>query len=231
MKKRSKKYEEALKKVDKKEYTKEEAVKLVKETSVVNFDASVTLAVRLNVDPKKADQQLRGAIVLPNGTGKTQKVLVIAAGEKAQEAKDAGADFVGEQEMLDKISNENWFDFDVIITTPDMMPKLGKLGKVLGTKGLMPNPKTGTVTTDIKKAVNDVKKGKALYKTDKAGNVHVLIGKVSFTEAQLLENLESIMTLLISLKASTVKGTYIKNISISSAMGPGIQIQSTAFDR
>jgi len=231
MKKRSKKYEEALKKVDKKEYSKEEAVKLVKETSVVNFDASVTVAVRLNVDPKKADQQLRGAIVLPNGTGKSQKVLVIAAGEKAQEAKDAGADFVGEQDMLDKIANENWFDFDVIITTPEMMPKLGKLGKVLGTKGLMPNPKTGTVTTDVKKAVTDVKKGKALYKTDKAGNVHVLIGKVSFTEKELLENLEAIMSLLISLKASTVKGTYIKNISISSAMGPGIQIQSNAFDR
>ena len=183
--KKGKKYLEALNKVDKsKLYTLDEAVKLVKETSVSKFDSSVEIAVRLNLDTRKSDQQLRGAIVLPSGTGKEKKVLVIAKGDNAKLAREAGADFVGDTDMLEKIEKENWLDFDVMIATPDMMPLLGKLGKVLGPKGLMPNPKTGTVTTDVKKAVNDVKKGRVEYKTDSYGNVHALVGKVSFTEDQ-----------------------------------------------
>ena len=186
MKKRSKKYVEAINKIDRtKAYSKEEAVKLVKETSISSFDGSVEIAMRLNLDTKKADQQLRGAIVLPKGTGKTQRVLVIARGPKAQEAKDAGADFVGDTDMLEKIEKENWFEFDTMVATPDMMPLLGKLGKVLGPKGLMPNPKTGTVTMDTAKAVKKNKKGRVEYRTDSYGNVAATIGKVSFTEEQL----------------------------------------------
>ena len=189
--KKGKKYLEALNKVDKsKLYTLDEAVKLVKETSVSKFDSSVEIAVRLNLDTRKSDQQLRGAIVLPSGTGKEKKVLVIAKGDNAKLAREAGADFVGDTDMLEKIEKENWLDFDVMIATPDMMPLLGKLGKVLGPKGLMPNPKTGTVTTDVKKAVNDVKKGRVEYKTDSYGNVHALVGKVSFTEDQLKETIK-----------------------------------------
>ena len=181
--KKGKKYLEAVSKVDKtRVYTLDEAVKLVKETSVSKFDGSVEIAMRLNLDTRKSDQQLRGAIVLPNGTGKEKKVLVIAKGDNAKAAKEAGADYVGDTDMLEKIEKENWLDFDVMIATPDMMPLLGKLGKVLGPKGLMPNPKTGTVTTDVKKAVSDVKKGRVEYKTDSYGNVHALVGKVSFTE-------------------------------------------------
>ena len=231
MKKRSKKYTEVLSKIDKtKAYTKQEAVKLVKETSISSFDGSVEVAMRLNLDTKKADQQLRGAIVLPKGTGKTKKVLVIARGPNAQEAKDAGADYVGDTDMLEKIEKENWFDFDTIIATPDMMPALGKLGKVLGPKGLMPNPKTGTVTMDTAKAVTEVKKGRVEYRTDTYGNVHAIIGKVSFTEKQLLENLEAFVNLIVKSKPSVVKGTYIKNISIASTMGPGIKIDANSFD-
>ena len=225
MKKRGKKYLEALNKIEKgKAYTKEEAVKLAKETSVSNFDASVEVAVRLNLDTKKADQQLRGAIVLPSGTGKEKKVLVIAKGDNAKLAREAGADFVGDTDMLEKIEKENWLDFDVMIATPDMMPLLGKLGKVLGPKGLMPNPKTGTVTTDVKKAVNDVKKGRVEYKTDSYGNVHALVGKVSFTEDQLKENIKAFMNIIIKSKPSVVKGVYVKNISLSTTMGPGIKL-------
>ena len=231
MKRRGKKYNESLEKVKLDSYTIEEAIKLVKDTAAVKYDASVTLAVRLNYDEKQADQQLRGALVLPNGTGKALKVLVIATGEKAEEAKKAGADFVGEQDMLDKIVKENWFGFDVIITTPDMMPKLGKLGKILGTKGLMPNPKTGTVTTNVEKAVLEIKKGKANYRTDKLGNVHVLIGKVSFSEKEIAENLDVIMSHIISLRSSSVKGDYVRNVSISSDMGPGIKIKVSQFDK
>lgn len=229
--KKGKKLVEALKKVDKnKVYTKEEAVKLVKETSYANFDASVEVAMRLNLDTKKADQQLRGAVVLPKGTGKTKRVLVIAKGEAAKAAKEAGADYVGEMEMIDKIAKENWFEFDTLIATPDMMPALGKIGRVLGPKGLMPNPKTGTVTMDTKKATEEVKKGKIEYRTDSYGNVHALIGKVSFKDEDLLENLKTFVNLIIKTKPSAVKGTYVKNISISSTMGPGIRIDVNSFD-
>ncbi|MEI3529726.1 MAG: 50S ribosomal protein L1 [Bacilli bacterium] len=231
MMKKGKKYLEASKLVEKnKLYTKEEAIKLVKETNVANFDASVEIALRLNLDTKKADQQLRGATVLPNGTGKTKKVLVIAKGDQAKAAKEAGADFVGDVDMLEKIEKENWFGFDTLIATPDMMPLLGKLGKVLGPKGLMPNPKTGTVTMDVKKAVEDVKKGRVEYRTDSFGNIHAIIGKVSFDDAKLIENLDAFVSLMIKIKPSVVKGKYIKNISIASTMGPGIKIDTTSFD-
>ena len=231
MKKRGKKYVEALNKIEKgKAYTKEEAVKLAKETSVSKFVGSVELAVRLNLDTKKADQQLRGAIVLPNGTGKSKKVLVIAKGENATKAKAAGADFVGDTDILEKIEKENWFGFDVMIATPDMMPLLGKLGKVLGPKGLMPNPKTGTVTTDVEKAVNDVKAGRVEYRTDTFGNIHGIIGNTDFTEKQLLENLEAFMAVIVKAKPATVKGDYIKNIAIATTMGPGIKIITNSFD-
>lgn len=231
MRKRGKKYVEALNKLEKgKAYTKEEAVKLAKETSTSKFDGSVEIAVRLNLDTKKADQQLRGAIVLPNGTGKTKKVLVIAKGENAKKAQAAGADFVGDTDMLEKIEKENWFGFDVMIATPDMMPLLGKLGKVLGPKGLMPNPKTGTVTLDVEKAVNEVKAGRVEYRTDSFGNIHGIIGNTTFTEEQLLENLNSFMSVIIKAKPTTVKGEYVKNVSISTTMGPGIKIISNSFD-
>lgn len=231
MKKRSKKYTEAMSKLERnKMYTKEEAVKLVKETSTSSFDGTVEVAMRLNIDTKKADQQLRGAIVLPKGTGKTNKVLVIARGEKAAQAKEAGADFVGDVDMLEKIEKENWFEFDTMIATPDMMPLLGKLGRVLGPKGLMPNPKTGTVTMDVSKAVTDVKAGRVEYRADSFGNVHGVIGKVSFSEEDLLENLNAFVATILRVKPSTVKGDYIKNISIASTMGPGIKIENN-FDK
>ena len=230
--KRSKKYVEVAKEVEKnKLYTKEEAISLAKKTSTTKFDASVELAINLNLDTKKADQQLRGTICLPNGTGKTKRILVIAKGPKAEEAKQAGADFVGDTDYLEKIEKENWFEFDVLIATPDMMPVLGKLGKVLGPKGLMPNPKTGTVTMDISKAVLEVKQGRIEYRTDSYGNVHTIIGKVSFTEKQLLENLEAFVSLILKSKPSTVKGTYVKNISIATTMGPGIKIDINSFDK
>jgi len=230
--KRGKKYVEAAKKIEKsKLYTKEEAVKLVKETSTSKFDGTVEVAVRLNLDTKKADQQLRGAIVLPNGTGKTKKVLVVAKGDNAKKAKDAGADFVGDIDILEKIEKENWFGFDVMIATPDMMPLLGKLGKVLGPKGLMPNPKTGTVTTDVVSAVEAVKAGRVEYRTDSFGNVHSIIGKASFTEKQLVENLDAFMAVILKAKPSSVKGDYVKNISITTTMGPGIKILLNSFDK
>ena len=229
--KKSKKYLEAAKKVEKnKLYTKEDAVKLVKETSTTNFDASVELAMNLNLDTRKAEQQLRGAALLPKGTGKTKKVLVIAKGDAAKTATEAGADYVGDTDLLDKIAKENWFDFDVIVATPDMMPALGKLGRVLGPKGLMPNPKTGTVTVDTKKAVEEIKKGRVEYRTDSYGNIHALVGKVSFSDEDLLENIKTFVTLIAKSKPSVVKGTYIKNISISSTMGPGIKIDTNSFD-
>ena len=230
--KKGKKYVEAASKVERgRAYTKEEAIKLVKETSTTKFDASVELAMRLNLDTKKADQQLRGAIVLPNGTGKTKKVLVLAKGPMATAAKEAGADYVGDADMIEKIEKENWFDFDVIVATPDMMPALGKIGKVLGPKGLMPNPKTGTVTMDTKKAVEDIKKGRVEYRTDSYGNVQVIIGKVSFTEEQLLENMNAFVSLILKTKPAIVKGTYVKNIAVSSTMGPGIKIDANSFDK
>ncbi len=232
MKQRGKKYVEALGKIEKgKAYTKEEAIKLAKETSISKFDGSVEVAVRLNLDTKKADQQLRGAIVLPHGTGKTKKVLVIAKGDNAKKAEEAGADYVGDVDMLEKIEKENWFDFDVMIATPDMMPLLGKLGRVLGPKGLMPNPKTGTVTTDVAKAVSEVKAGRVEYRTDSFGNVHGIVGKVSFTEEQLLDNLNAFMATIMKVKPASVKGDYIKNIAITTTMGPGIKILVNSFDK
>lgn len=221
---RGKKYVEAAKLVDKTiKYALTEATELVKKTSVAKFDATVEVAFRLNVDPRKADQNLRGALVLPHGTGKTLRVVVIAKGDKAKEAEAAGADFVGDQELLDKIG-KGWFEFDVMIATPDMMAQLGKLGRVLGPKGLMPNPKTGTVTMNVEQAVKDSKAGKIEYRTDKVGNIHAPIGKVSFDAVKLAENFLSLYNTLIRIKPSTVKGTYIKNITISSTMGPGIHI-------
>jgi len=232
MKQRSKKYREVVEKIDKtKLYDKEEAVSLVKATSISKFDASIEIAMRLNLDTKKADQQLRGAIVLPKGTGKTKRVLVIAKGENAKKAVDAGADYVGDMDMIEKIEKENWFDFDTMIATPDMMPLLGKLGRVLGPKGLMPNPKTGTVTMDVVKAVEEVKAGRVEYRTDSYGNVHGIIGKASFTEEDLTENLNAFVAAILKVKPSTVKGDYVKNISISSTMGPGIKINPQNFDK
>ena len=231
MKKRSKKYSESIAKIEKgKLYTKEEAVKLVKETSTCKFDASVEIAMRLNLDTKKADQQLRGAIVLPKGTGKETRVLVIAKGEQAKAAEEAGADYVGDVNLLEKIEKENWFEFDTMIATPDMMPLLGKLGRVLGPKGLMPNPKTGTVTTNVKEAVEQVKAGRVEYRTDSFGNIHGVIGKVSFSEEDLLANLDAFVNTILRIKPATVKGEYVKNISISSTMGPGIKVMNN-FDK
>ena len=230
--KKGKKYLEALNKVDKtKVYSLDEAVKLVKETNVSKFDGSVEIAMRLNLDTRKSDQQLRGAIVLPIGTGKEKKELVVAKGEFAKAAKEAGADFVGDTDILEKIEKENWLDFDVMIATPDMMPLLGKLGKVLGPKGLMPNPKTGTVTTDVKKAVSDVKKGRVEYRTDSYGIVHALVGKVSFTEEALCENIKSFVSVIVKSKPSAVKGVYVKSVSLSTTMGPGIKLDINSFDK
>ena len=230
--KKSKRYAKVLEQVDKtKVYSKEEAMKLVKETSNVKFDSTIEVAMNLNLDSKKADQQLRGAIVLPNGTGKTKKILVLAKGDQAKQAKEAGADYVGDVDMIDKIGKENWFDFDVIIATPEMMPALGKIGKLLGPKGLMPNPQTGTVTMEVGKAVEETKKGKVNYRTDSYGNVHGIIGKSSFTETMLVENLTAFVNAILKVKPSTVKGNYVKNISVSSTMGPGIKIDLNSFDK
>lgn len=229
--KRSKKYLDASSKVEKtKKYSKDEAVKLVKELATAKFDETIELSLNLNLDTKKSDQQLRGATVLPNGIGKTKKVLVIAKGAKATEARDAGADYVGDTDMIDKIANESWLDFDTLIATPDMMPALGKIGRVLGPKGLMPNPKTGTVTMDVKKAVEDVKKGRVEYRADSYGNVAVSIGKASFDADKLLGNLNAFVSLIVKTKPSVVKGKYVKNVTISSTMGPGIKIDETEFE-
>lgn len=229
MAKKSKKMQDALKKVDSsKVYPVAEAVALAKETNIAKFDATVEVAYRLNVDPKKADQQIRGAVVLPNGTGKTQTVLVFAKGDKAKEAEAAGADFVGDDDMVQKIQN-GWFDFDVVVATPDMMATVGRLGRVLGPKGLMPNPKTGTVTMDVTKAVEEVKAGKVTYRVDKAGNIHVPIGKVSFDNEKLVENFNTINDVLLKAKPSTAKGQYIKNISVTTTFGPGIHVDQASF--
>ena len=226
MSKKGKKYTAALAKVDtNKAYTVSEAVKLVKEISTEKFDATVEIAFRLNLDPRKAEQNLRGAFVLPNGTGKTKKVLVFAKGDKVKEAEAAGADYVGDQEYVNKIMG-GWFDFDTVIATPDMMAAIGKLGRVLGPKGLMPNPKTGTVTNDVAKAIADVKAGKVEYRVDKAGNMHLGVGKVSFSAEQIQENLQATIDLISKLKPSTVKGTFVKSITVSSTMGPGIKVQA-----
>ena len=225
MAKFGKKYTEAAKLIDRsKAYSIEEAVKLAKETNVAKFDASVEVCFKLNVDPRHADKQIRGAMVLPHGTGKSAKVCVITQGPKEQEAKDAGADFVGGKELLEEIK-KGWFGFDVIVATPNMMGELGKLGRLLGPKGLMPNPKTGTVTMDVAKAVEEIKKGKVEYRTDKAGNINLMIGKVSFSDEQLVENFKAIYNIVVKARPAAVKGTYIKNLVMATTMGPGIHVE------
>lgn len=231
MAKKGKKYLEAAKLVEvSKAYAVTEAIEVAKKANFTKFDATVEVAFRLGVDPKKADQQIRGAVVLPNGTGKTQRVLVFAKGEKAKEAEAAGADFVGESDYINKIQ-QGWFDFDVIVATPDMMGEVGKLGRVLGPKGLMPNPKTGTVTFDVTKAVNEIKAGKVEYRVDKAGNIHAPIGKVSFEDAKLVENFTTIYDTLMKVKPAAAKGTYMKNVSVTTTMGPGVKVDSSSFNK
>lgn len=227
MAKKGKRYQEAAALIEKgKAYPIEEAVALVKKTSNVKFDASVDVVFKLGLDTRHADQQLRGAIVLPHGTGKTKKVLVITQGAKVEEAKAAGADVVGGKEILEDIQ-KGWLDFEVMIATPDMMAELGKLGRILGPKGLMPNPKTGTVTMDVTKAVQETKAGKVTYRTDKDGNVHMPIGRVSFEDAQLAENFKVVYDLLVKSKPSSAKGTYMKNVVVSTTMGPSVKVQSS----
>ncbi|AOF49449.1 50S ribosomal protein L1 [Tetragenococcus halophilus] len=229
MAKKSRKMQEALEKVDTtKAYAVEDAVALAKDTSIAKFDATLEVAYHLNVDPKKADQQIRGAIVLPNGTGKDQKVLVFAKGDKAKEAEDAGADYVGESDLADKIQG-GWFDFDVVVATPDMMAQVGKLGRVLGPKGLMPNPKTGTVTMDVTKAVEEVKAGRVTYRVDRNGNIHAPIGKVSFDDGKLVENFKAIHDVLEKAKPSAAKGIYMQNVTVTTTFGPGIHVDPASL--
>ncbi|MCL6547384.1 MAG: 50S ribosomal protein L1 [Alicyclobacillus sp.] len=220
----SKRMAELSKQVDRsKVYDPEEAIRLVKQTATAKFDETVELAARLGVDPKKQDQQVRGAVVLPHGTGKTARVLVFAKGDKAKEAEAAGADFVGDEDMIQKVM-QGWMDFDVVVATPDMMGSVGRLGRILGPKGLMPNPKTGTVTFDVTRAVQEIKAGKIEYRVDKQGNVHAPIGKVSFTEEQLLANLSTLVDALQKAKPASAKGQYFRNVTVSSTMGPGIRV-------
>ena len=221
----AKRYAECSKLVDKnKEYEIKDALDLIEKMPKAKFDETVELHVKLGVDSKHADQQVRGTVVLPNGTGKTQKVLVFAKGPKAEEAEKAGADFVGAEELIPKIQNENWFDYDVVVATPDMMGVVGRLGKVLGPKGLMPNPKSGTVTMDVTKAINEIKSGKVEYRLDKTNIIHLGFGKVSFGADKLAENYETIMNAIIKAKPAAAKGQYIKSVSVTTAMGPGIFI-------
>ena len=224
MGKHGKKYQEALKLIDtNKKYSIAEGVELAKKTSTVKFDATVEVVFRLNLDPRKAEQNLRGSIALQHGSGKTRKVLVLTRGAKEKEAEEAGADFVGNAEYLDKIRG-GWFEFDIIVATPDMMGELGKLGKILGPKGLMPNAKTGTVTMDVAKAVKEIKAGKVEYRVDKNGNIAVIVGKTSFEDQKIVENIQSVYKTIAKTKPQTVKGTYVKNVSVSTTMGPGIKL-------
>ena len=228
--KHGKKYIDSKKLIDSlKLYEPDEAGNLVKQTGKAKFDETVEISVRLGVDPRHADQQVRGAVVLPHGTGKKVKVLVFAKGDKATEAEAAGADFVGAEEYITKIQKENWFDFDVVVATPDMMGLVGRLGRVLGPKGLMPNTKSGTVTMDVTRAVNDIKAGKVEYRVDKTSIVHCPIGKASFSEEQLGENLRVLMEAIVKAKPATAKGTYIRSCVISSTMGPGIKVNPVRF--
>ena len=229
MKRHGRLYVEASKSVDKdKLYTPEEAVKLVKSLSKRKFDETVEIAMNLNIDTTKSDQQVRSSFTLPNGTGKTKKILVVTK-TKADEAKEAGADYVGDEDMIEKIVKENWFDFDTMVATPEMMVSLGKIGKILGPKGLMPNPKTGTVTVNVKDAIANIRKGMVEYRADSNGNVHAIVGKVSFDEDKLTENLVAFIKEVIKNKTSGVKGTFVKKISISSTMGPGVKIDLNLF--
>lgn len=231
MAKRGKRYEDALKLVDRsKAYDENEAISLLKETAKAKFDETVEVAFRLGVDPKKADQQIRGAMVLPHGTGKSQTVLVFAKGDKVKEAEEAGADYVGDQDLINKI-NQGWFDFDVIVATPDMMAEVGKLGRVLGPKGLMPNPKTGTVTFEVGNAVKEIKAGKVEYRVDKQSNIHVPIGKMSFENEQLQENFAAIVDTIVKAKPQSSKGTYVRNVSLTSTMGPGIRVDVSSYSK
>ncbi len=223
MAKFGKKYQEAAKLVEEKLYDAVEAVELVKKTATAKFDETIEVSVRLGVDPKYADQQVRGAVVLPHGTGKTKRVLVFAKGEKVNEAEAAGADFVGSDEIVTKIQG-GWCDFDVAVATPDMMGTVGRLGKILGPRGLMPNPKLGTVTMDLTRAINEIKAGKIEYRTDKAGNIHVPIGKASFDAAKLLENLQTLIDTLIKVRPAAAKGQYMRSVTLSATMGPGVQV-------
>ena len=228
MAKKSKKYVEALGKIDRNRlYDSKEALTLVSEIATAKFDETVEAHVKLGVDSRHADQQVRGAIVLPHGTGKTKKVLVFAKGEKAKEAEAAGADFVGAEDLVQKIQKENWFDFDVVVATPDMMGVVGRLGRVLGPKGLMPNPKSGTVTFDVAKAIADIKAGKVEYRVDKTAIVHCPIGKKSFGVEKLQENFHALMDALVKAKPAAAKGQYVKSVSVSSTMGPGAKINPT----
>lgn len=225
--KRGKKYTEAAKLVDRAtQYDVAEAISLVKKTAVAKFDETVEAHIRLGVDGRHADQQVRGAVVLPHGTGKTVRVLVFAKGDKVAEAEAAGADFVGGEELIPRIQNEGWFDFDVVVATPDMMGVVGRLGRVLGPKGLMPNPKAGTVTMDVTKAVNDIKAGKIEYRLDKANIIHCPVGKASFTEEQLTENFNTLMDGIVKAKPASAKGTYMKSVTVTSTMGPGIKVNT-----
>ncbi len=220
----SKRYRIISKLIDKNQrYSISEAIDLVKKTSNTKFDSTIEMVMRLNVNPKYSDQQIRGSLILPFGTGKSQKVLVLTT-TKENEAIEANADYVGGQNYIDKIKNENWFDFDIIVATPEMMVPLGKIGRILGPKGLMPNPKIGTVTSDIKKAINDIKKGKLIYRVDKTGNLHFLIGKASFEAIELEKNFKAVFEQIKKIKPNSVKGEYIKNVVVSSSMGPGIKI-------
>ena len=225
MAKKGKKYQEAAALIEKgKAYPIDEAVALVKKTSSVKFDASVDVAFKLGLDTRHADQQLRGAIVLPHGTGKTKKVLVFAKGPKAQEAEAAGADYVGAEEMAQKIQTENWFDFDVVVATPDMMGVVGRLGKILGPKGLMPNPKSGTVTMDVEKALQEIKAGKVEYRLDKTNIIHTPIGKVSFGAEKLADNFNALLEAVVKAKPAAAKGQYLRSVTVASTMGPGVKV-------
>ncbi|GKV55129.1 50S ribosomal protein L1 [Sporosarcina sp. NCCP-2222] len=228
MAKRGKKFTEAAKLVERtKAYDYKEAIELAKKTSTVNFDATVEVAFRLGIDTRKNDQQIRGAVVLPNGTGKTQRVLVFAKGEKLKEAEAAGADYVGDAEYINKIQ-QGWFDFDVIVATPDMMGEVGKIGRVLGPKGLMPNPKTGTVTFDVAKAVEEIKAGKVEYRADKAGIIHAPIGKASFDDQKLQENFTTVFETILKAKPAAAKGTYMKSVNVTTTMGPAVKIDPSS---
>lgn len=225
--KRGKKYVEAAKLVDRATlYDKAEAIALVKKTAVAKFDETIETHIRTGCDGRHADQQIRGAVVLPHGTGKSVKVLVFAKGDKAAEAEAAGAEFVGGEELIPKIQNEGWLDFDVVVATPDMMGVVGRLGRVLGPKGLMPNPKAGTVTMDVTKAVNEIKAGKVEYRLDKTNIIHVPIGKASFTEEQLADNFQALIDAIIKAKPSTVKGQYLKSVTVAPTMGPGVKLNT-----
>ena len=228
MPKRGKKYQDSLKLVDRSNlYDVNEAIELVQKTAVANFDETIELAVRLGVDPRHADQQVRGTVVLPHGTGRTERILVFAKGEKAKEAEDAGADYVGGEELMKKIQDENWFEFDVVVATPDMMGVVGRIGRILGPKGLMPNPKAGTVTFEVAQAVQEIKAGKVEYRVDKAAIINVPIGKKSFGTEKLTENLKTLMSAIIKSKPAAAKGRYLRSVTVASTMGPGIRINGS----